>query len=142
MSSTASRHLHRSADDQVSFAGPIGQTHARFRQPACRVNAYMPTLVWSHGVHHIIHHLHKTHTSDKTQTTQKIKFHSKNRLSSANLDTITHPDRSFASMWLLQTEYLCHHVVSGRMEQDPARGQTHHHIATHWRQAHRNGIGT
>lgn len=61
---------------------------------------------------------------------------------SANFNAITRPDGSFSSVRLLQTEHLCHHVVSGRMEQDPARGQAYHHVATHWRQAHRDSIGT
>lgn len=54
----------------------------------------------------------------------------------------SHPDGSLSSMWLLQAEDLRHHVVSGGMQQYPARGQTHHHIAAHRRQADRDGIWT
>lgn len=45
-------------------------------------------------------------------------------------------------MGLLQPEHLRHHVVSGGVQQDPARGQAHHHVTAHGRQADRDGIGT
>lgn len=53
-----------------------------------------------------------------------------------------HPDGSLSSVWLLQAEDLRHHVVCGGMQQDPARGQAHHHIAAHRRQANRDCIWT
>lgn len=44
-------------------------------------------------------------------------------------------------MRLLQAEDLRHHVVGGGVEQDPARGQTHHDVAAHRRQANGDSIG-
>lgn len=45
-------------------------------------------------------------------------------------------------MRLLQAEDLRHHVVCGGVQQDPTRGQSHHHVAAHGRQTDRDGIGT
>lgn len=53
---------------------------------------------------------------------------------------LSHPDGRLSSVWLLQAEDLRHHVIGGGVQQDPARGQAHHHIAAHRRQADRDGI--
>lgn len=45
-------------------------------------------------------------------------------------------------MRLLQAEHLRHHMVSGRMQEDPTRGQAHHDVASHRRQADRDGVWT
>lgn len=55
---------------------------------------------------------------------------------------LSHPDGGLSSVWLLQAEDLCHHVVGGGMQQDSARGQADHHIAAHRRQANRDSIWT
>lgn len=45
-------------------------------------------------------------------------------------------------MGLLQAEHLCHHVVGGGVQQDPAGGQPHHDVAAHGGQAYGDSIGT
>lgn len=45
-------------------------------------------------------------------------------------------------MRLLQAEDLRHHVVTGRRQQDPSRGQTDHDVTSHRRQAHGDRIRT
>lgn len=55
---------------------------------------------------------------------------------------LSYPDGRLSSVRLLQAEDLCHHVVSGGMQQDSAGGQADHDVAAHGRQANRDSIGT
>lgn len=64
-------YLHWPADDQVTFIGSVGQSHAWLWKPPGRINTDVSSLVWSHGVHHIKHHLQdakKMHTIKNTES--------------------------------------------------------------------------